>query len=397
MAKRRGASGGREPERQRHQLAFLQGERRLLPRLAHRGLSGRGHFSLLGRSIVARPGGGRAASTCPPGNTHMPPKAPRAERRSRRTSSPSSPSRNGTTVAAGVGTAAWRGSTGLSATEGGSFLHIMLSSRGEDGLGLGLSTTRWRGRPAAWGTTGGARTVQPGSAGTTRTPPLRPPRRRRPLPWTTTSGRTGTPSRSATTCASHFTGSGVEAAVAEPDGPPRGPHRRPGGLGVEHPHPARADDQMVEVGPAARHLPVVQDRPGPGGEAVEEGGGGSFTGRAAQPALGVRSGPPVPPGHEQTGAARGPTAMARVGPSASRCRRRPGPRSTSAHIGAPGGPPPAPAAARGGTPRRRMSRPGCAQPEDKPHPWYSSHRSGLLVTCAWLPSATPTWAVPTTR
>ena len=71
----------------------------------------------------------------------MPPKAPRAVRRSSRTSSPSSPSRSGITVAAGVGTAALTGLPGVSATEGGSFLQMLLSGRGKDALRLARQAT----------------------------------------------------------------------------------------------------------------------------------------------------------------------------------------------------------------------------------------------------------------
>jgi hypothetical protein len=91
-------------------------------------------------------------------------------------------------------------------------------------------------------------------------------------------------------------GVGGHGIVTGPDPASADRERRPKRFGVDDPHPAAPDHQVIDVGPAMGQGTVVEDDPPAGWELGEEGGGGPFAGRAARPALRIvtRPGPPRP-------------------------------------------------------------------------------------------------------
>ena len=318
----------------------------------------------------------------------MPPNVPPVLRRSSRTSRPSSPSRSGTTVAAGVG-AAPAPSAGRSATRGAP------SSSAENNR----SAAARRGPRSPLGSGGGAPAGGADAARVRRHDPHAAgpaaPARADPRRGARRAARAGTPSRSATTWASHWAG---------PVSRRRSPTRT-----VRH--PARIGARVVlesmthtPLGPITRWSMLARL---PGTRQVV----------LAPPIAGrqpVQERPRWPPRRRRRAAsARGP-ARGRTTQAGDAGRRR---RTRTDRAGRPtderrpptpdrrrppadqrhdrgGAPAPLRPSDRVALPRARY-RPGCAPSEAKPHPWYSSHLSGLLDACEWLPSATPIWAGPT--
>jgi hypothetical protein len=70
-------------------------------------------------------------------------------------------------------------------------------------------------------------------------------------------------------------------------------------LGVDHEHPAGADDQVIHVGRGAGHGQVVQNLVAVPVQAVQQPGGLAFAAGAAPPGAGLlRGAEPQPPGHQ---------------------------------------------------------------------------------------------------
>jgi hypothetical protein len=164
---------------------------------------------------------------------------------------------------------------------------------------------------------------------------------------------------------------GVQLAIPEVHPTKSHSDRRPGGLGVDDPHPARPDGQVVDVGPATGHHQIVTDDPAAAIERVQQVRGRSLGRCSPQPPPGVRRASP-------------PNAD---GPGDQHHPGQPGPSGSRGPHGRPGSDPghpnrsPTPGRCPGG-PVAGLGRPSSAGThagEDKRHRWYSSHLSGLLT------------------